>query len=403
MDKVLEYSGILGIILSLILFFYNHGYKSANRFLGAFFFFTALFVLSQYVAMYDDSLILTALLASGPTPFVFLIGPMSYLYVRSILRDNATLSKYDYFHFLLFVLEFIGMIPYYFSSWDSKLYIADTIQHADWHIIRLNLNWIFRSPINSVLRPLHIFTYIVAQWVLIISYYKNTKRLNVPKNQKDVIKPWLYVFTIVLTAFLISYCVISGYLFMYLDKFEFQKRSQFFVLSGIFSVTILNLVILLYPQILYGLPRVILPNEIERNPIKESLEEIPERTPVNQNLLEQHSNIIEDKLVLLLQNKQPWVDKNFSLASLSMILDVPEHHLRYYFNHHLNISFPTYRNQLRVNHVKKALESGEYNRLSMEGIGQMAGFSSKSSFFSVFKNETGMTPHDYLLKMQDEE
>ncbi|MCX6300233.1 MAG: helix-turn-helix domain-containing protein [Bacteroidetes bacterium] len=365
MGQILEYAGLLGICLSLM--------------------------------------VLTAVLASGPTPFVFLIGPMSYLYVRSIFRDDASLSKFDYLHFLMFTLEFIGMIPYYLSSWDSKLYIANTIQHTDWHVIRLNLNWIFRSPINSILRPLHILVYIILQWVLIIRYYRNSAHVNIPNIQKDVVRRWLYVFTVLLTAVLINYLIISRYLFMYRDKLEFKANSQLFVLTATFTVSVLNLVILLYPQILYGLPRMIFPQSASVNINQAPEEELLLKTSQHQDALEQHTISIEEKLKVLFQKMEPWVDKNFSLASLAFLIDVPEHHLRYYFNHYLNISFPTYRNQLRVNHVKKALESGEFNRLSMEGIGQMAGFASKSSFFSVFKNETGMTPHEYLLKIQDEE
>ena len=44
MDTALEVGYIIRIALSMILFFYNHGYKTANRFLAAFFLFTSLFV-----------------------------------------------------------------------------------------------------------------------------------------------------------------------------------------------------------------------------------------------------------------------------------------------------------------------------------------------------------------------
>ncbi len=68
----------------------------ANRFLAEFFFFISLFILSQYSGLYGHPEILAALFGSAPTPFVFLIGPLAFFYVRSVLRDNARLSKSDY-------------------------------------------------------------------------------------------------------------------------------------------------------------------------------------------------------------------------------------------------------------------------------------------------------------------
>jgi AraC-like DNA-binding protein len=51
-------------------------------------------------------------------------------------------------------------------------------------------------------------------------------------------------------------------------------------------------------------------------------------------------------------------------------------------------------NDYRVDSVKKML-SDPANRFSIEAIGYDCGFSSKSSFFSVFKNLTGQTPQEY--------
>ena len=96
----------------------------------------------------------------------------------------------------------------------------------------------------------------------------------------------------------------------------------------------------------------------------------------------------------------PWTDPNFSIATLAIELGVPQHHLRYYFNQHLNISFSVYRNRMRVEHAKSLLQKADAEQYSVEGIGTLAGFSSKSSFFSVFKGVTGLTPSEYQKNFQ---
>ena len=85
MSVILLYSSITGILLSFIFFFYNRGYNTANRFQAGCFFCNSLFVRSQDSGLYGDSEVMAALLASAAKPFVFLIGPVSFLYVRSVL------------------------------------------------------------------------------------------------------------------------------------------------------------------------------------------------------------------------------------------------------------------------------------------------------------------------------
>ena len=105
---------------------------------------------------------------------------------------------------------------------------------------------------------------------------------------------------------------------------------------------------------------------------------------------------IEQKLLELYNRSQPWTDKNFSVNTLAVLIHEPVHHLRYYFSQHLKVSFPAYRNKLRVDHAKILLEDDKHRHLSVEGIGALAGFSSKSSFFAVFRQFTGLTPAQYL-------
>ncbi len=398
MNITLLFSSLTGILLSFILFFFNKGYKTANRYLAGFFFFISLFILSQYSGLYGHSEVLAALFASAPTPFVFLIGPLAFLYVRSVLRDNTKLSKSDYLHFILFVLQFIGMIHYYISPWEYKLSIARILLSDDWHVTQLSLNKLFVSPINSYLRPLHIAFYIFLGWHIIIKYYKRPKLSLLPIYQKQIVKRWLFSFFSVFSVFLICYCLISVNLLIYDTKQSFQSKSEFLLLIASISALTLNIFILLFPQILYGLPRINIPTSlITAQYVEEENQDENQKPHKGMN----DSNTIpisgiNKKLNDLYQKAQPWTDKNFSIATLAIAMDIPEHHLRYFFNHELKQSFSEYRNQLRVAHAKYLLQEGKFSHLSIEGIGALAGFASKSTFFAVFKKETGHTPKDYL-------
>ena len=381
---------------------FNKGYKLANIFLAGFFLLTSLFLLAQYSGLYGQSVALAAIIGSSITPFVFLIGPFSYFYFRGVFTDDARLSKKDYLHFAIFIVEFIGMIPYYFSSWGYKLQIASTLISENWNVTHLNLNFLFPSPINSYLRPLHLLFYLLMQWLLLIRYKKTSANQKVKSDQYSIINRWATTFTIVYTCFLICFALISYLLLKFDTRTAFIYHSSFVLLTGTILIVILNLLPFLFPQLLYGAPRYQVQNSnIQLSEVSMSVESEKPALHIAASAVRDETIInLEAQLNKLMSNSMPWTDPNFSIATLAIELGVPQHHLRYYFNQHLNISFSVYRNRMRVEHAKSLLQNADAEQYSVEGIGTLAGFSSKSSFFSVFKGVTGLTPSEYQKNCQ---
>ena len=50
---------------------------------------------------------------------------------------------------------------------------------------------------------------------------------------------------------------------------------------------------------------------------------------------------------------------------------------------------------------KQLMQSDDAVHLSLEGIGQMAGFSSRSSFYSAFQAEVGCSPGEFLERKKE--
>ena len=73
-----------------------------------------------------------------------------------------------------------------------------------------------------------------------------------------------------------------------------------------------------------------------------------------------------------------------------------------FLNKNLNQNFYSYINSLRVEEAKKLLIENRGGKYSIEGIGYMAGFNSKTTFNTVFKAQTGMSPSEYMIKSGDE-
>lgn len=64
-------------------------------------------------------------------------------------------------------------------------------------------------------------------------------------------------------------------------------------------------------------------------------------------------------------------------------------------NLHSKKNFSKFINSLRVDEAKIMLVDQSFNYLTIEGIGNEAGFNSRSAFYNAFKAETNMTPSEY--------
>jgi YesN/AraC family two-component response regulator len=101
-----------------------------------------------------------------------------------------------------------------------------------------------------------------------------------------------------------------------------------------------------------------------------------------------------------LEREKPFVDPDFSMSHIAVIFNVPQHHVAYCFNHLLKKKFSTVRTEFKVNHAKELLDKGLTETLSIDGIGEKAGFVTRSNFYSSFKAVTGLTPSEYLENKQ---
>ena len=91
-----------------------------------------------------------------------------------------------------------------------------------------------------------------------------------------------------------------------------------------------------------------------------------------------------------------YLDPEFKLSNIASISNLPPHHLTYYFNTILKLSFSDWRNKLRIEHAIQLLKEGQSNQITLEAISIKIGFSSQSTFIRAFKLQTGKTPSEYV-------
>lgn len=92
-----------------------------------------------------------------------------------------------------------------------------------------------------------------------------------------------------------------------------------------------------------------------------------------------------------------YINKDMTLATLSAQLDVNTKYLSEIINKHYNDNFNTYINRLRINYIIEKLKNEpEYLNYKISYLADESGFSSHSSFATVFKTITGIAPTVFI-------
>ncbi len=106
---------------------------------------------------------------------------------------------------------------------------------------------------------------------------------------------------------------------------------------------------------------------------------------------------ISSDLVTYFELEKPYLNPGLNMNMISRHLNIPKHHITEVLNTEIGKNFFSFVNEYRIGEVKKQLlEKGDI--YSIESIGFECGFSSKSTFFTVFKKITGQTPMQYKTK-----
>jgi AraC-like DNA-binding protein len=90
---------------------------------------------------------------------------------------------------------------------------------------------------------------------------------------------------------------------------------------------------------------------------------------------------------------------NLKIGELAEAIDIPSHHISQCLNQKLGENFFEFVNSYRIEAVKKQLQEGRHQQLTLWAIAKECGFNSQSSFYRIFKDYTGLTPSSYIKKL----
>ena len=100
-------------------------------------------------------------------------------------------------------------------------------------------------------------------------------------------------------------------------------------------------------------------------------------------------------LQIYMHEERPYLDPRLTLDSLAKAIGVPARELSQAIKASNDESFYHFINRHRVSEAQRLLLSPRETRTSVEAIGLMSGFRSRSTFYEAFRREISMTPAEF--------
>jgi AraC-like DNA-binding protein len=363
-----------GFLLA-VLIFQKHRALFANRYL-------ALLMLS-----YTCVLVHLLLQDSGlyvEFPFLFLISglalaamPLHYLYTRHLLYRSQRFSAAEMLHYIPFVL------------YEAALAIA---------IVTGQMDFTLAGEVSATDTPLILRVYNASVIVLGLAYMGlslllirryNSRVMDVVSSTETVQLNWLRNITLTGFAAISLFCI-----------------EEFFLLEGInlsnFILSSVGFALYVYGMGYLGLLKseIFADRTVER--AMQAVEEIETTLEMNTAVKYERSGLSDETaehclqaLLAVMSRQKIYRNSALTLTELSETLSVSPHNLSEVINTRLKKNFYDFVNGYRLEEVKQHLADPAKQHLKILSIAFDAGFNSKATFNTLFKEQTGMTPSEY--------
>ncbi len=320
-------------------------------------------------------------------PLACLIGPCVLYYFKSIIQGKLVIDSSLILHLLPALLVLLNTYPYYQVPFQEKLAIFQQLQRQGglpynsfpYLYIPYQVQRFFLPAVN-------LFYCVFA--VFYVKKLRQTKTIYLKKKISTLLNQSILIIILISvpTLILYSYITIHSLTYFKIGAPQFRQNSIFYLFTLITPISFF-----LFPSWLYG------ENE-SQSILRRLLLNIKKifRQGVGKDYPDFEKSADLDRILLFIEQNQPYLNEKFSLHDISRALNIPHVRVTNCFNKQLSISFPLYRNRLRIEYATELLRKGAHVANSIDGISNKSGFKSKTAFYAAFKAEHGMNPLEWI-------
>lgn len=93
-----------------------------------------------------------------------------------------------------------------------------------------------------------------------------------------------------------------------------------------------------------------------------------------------------------MKEEKPYLESGLTVDDICRTINTNRSYLAQMIHDNFNKNFHGLINELRIKEARRLLTESKHDHISIEGIGEMAGFRNKVTFHSAFKSQIGITP-----------
>lgn len=350
----------------------------SNKILALFLFLSS-YCISSYLIITSGWILKIPFLYKTAAPINFLLPPLAYFYVDSVLNNKNLFRKSDIWHLLPFVVFLISYTPFYLISFEYKKLILENLYNQG-SLGKTNFG-IITEDIQFLVREAQSLVYIFYQWRLLIKY----NNANTYSNKlNSIMYYWLKKFTLLISISTFSFII---YFFVSeLGDKNLLNKIFCIITSVAFSCSyfVISCYLLYNPYIVYEAFQIKTNKRLGLYNSKQIVSNV-------KNIYEKEINLIS---TFFLENK-PYLKNNLNLNEIALSLKIPARNFSFILNNHFHKRFSDFVNSYRIDYAIKEIESGYLESFTLESLAIKSGFNSIKTFNRAFKKIKKITPSEF--------
>jgi len=244
-------------------------------------------------------------------PFLYLLGPLNFLFIRYLLENKKSFKKLDWLHFLPFILHSFELMPFYLGDVSVKIKMAEAIQN-NYNVPLIKYDeGLVNSKWHTLFKIISWSVYYIASFKIYINLKKKINTRIVIDYKKLFNLSWF-----VLLTKLIGFVVIVFAITFIVDNEYFLFA---IILGNTIQISNLFLLLFKYPELIYGEHLNLQNNENRENLIRTVMSQSNNIQLLQESMYE--SNIIlNDKYELKYFNKKA-KEQIFNIYGKRLVID----------------------------------------------------------------------------------
>jgi len=302
-------------------------------------------------------------------PMIYLVvygcPPTLYYIVNRLLNDNYKSDFKNIFHYIPVLISVSALTWYYLQS---------PQYHSDFTHRVLVLG---RPPLMNFLDALFVIQSIIYTVICYRKIYLARKSAVKNDNAK-----WLWR----LINFIVASCAIL------------------FPVVLIYPTAVMVLMVTSLLSVFYYLALIINLLKLKNNEVEKLFNKINIQ-PKNSIIFSENDSTINiaTKIEVAMHQDKIYKNKSLTVNDLANHCELPQYIVSQFLTKYYSKPFNEFINDFRVEEIIRLLNGKEINMYSIEMIGQICGFNSKSAFYGAFKRYTGVTPRQYVLEARHQQ